>query len=119
VFRRHSPLDLESILEFDEIVTCPPIVQEVLQGFRDERAFRIARESMLAFPMVDSPLPLDRFHEAANVFRAARRAGVTVRSSVDCLIAAVAIAHDLEVMHQDRDFDQLALVSPLRTLRAR
>lgn len=119
VFRRHAPLDLESIVDFDEIVTSPPIVQEVLQGFRDERAYRVTREAMLAFPMVDSPLPLDRFHEAANLFRAARRAGVTVRSSVDCLIAAIAVAHDLEVMHQDRDFDQLALVSPLRTLRVR
>jgi predicted nucleic acid-binding protein len=39
---------------------------------------------------------------------------VTIRSSVDCLIAACAIRHQLEVLHCDRDFDQLAKISPLR-----
>ncbi|MCE9581620.1 MAG: PIN domain-containing protein [Planctomycetes bacterium] len=44
----------------------------------------------------------------------ARRQGVTVRSSVDCLIAACALRHQLTVLHRDRDFHRLAKVSPLR-----
>jgi predicted nucleic acid-binding protein len=115
VFRKREPLDLESLVDFGEIVTCPPVIQEVLQGFRDERAFRAARDAMLALPCVDSPLPLGRFEEAATLYRAARRAGVTVRSSIDCLIAASALAHDLEVLHSDRDFDLLASVSALQS----
>jgi predicted nucleic acid-binding protein len=114
VFRKTKPLDLESLVAFDDVVTCLPVVQEVLQGFRDENAFRIARESMRALPIVESPLGLDVFEEAADLYRRARRAGLTIRSSVDCLIAACAIRHDLEVVHQDRDFEALASISSLR-----
>jgi len=98
----------------DEVVTCLPVVQEVLQGFRDEAAFRLARESMTAFPIVEAPLGAAIFDEAIGLFRQARRAGLTVRSSVDCLIAACAIRHDLELLHRDRDFAALASISPLR-----
>ena len=90
VFRRKGSLQLREVGDLDEVVTCLPIVQEVLQGFRDERAHRIAREAMLALPMVEAPLRTDRFLEAAELYRAARRAGITVRSGVDCLIAASA-----------------------------
>lgn len=114
VFRRPGPLDLSSVVDFDEVVTCPPVVQEVLQGFRDEPSFRKAREAMLALPSVESPMPASLFLEAADLFRAGRRAGITVRSSVDCLIAAAAIRHDLEVVHRDRDFAALARVGRLR-----
>jgi hypothetical protein len=47
------------------------------------------------------------------LYRAARRAGLTVRSSVDCLIAACAIRHGLTVLHRDRDLPVLAKISPL------
>ena len=114
VLRRSRPLDLASLVDFDEIVTCLPVVQEVLQGFADERAYRLAREAMLALPIVESPLSGDAVLEAVGLYRAARRAGRTVRSSVDCLIAACAVRHDLEVLHRDRDYASLAAVSALR-----
>jgi predicted nucleic acid-binding protein len=114
VFRRHRPLRLESVVAFDEIVTCLPVIQEILQGFRDEAAFRTVRESMLALPIVESPLTIDTVEQAAQMYRTARRAGRTIRSSVDCLVAACAIRHNLEVVHRDRDFGALACVTPLR-----
>lgn len=98
----------------DEVVTCLPVIQEVLQGFKDETAFRRAREAMLAFPCPESPLAVGVFEEAVQLYRAARRAGITIRSSVDCLIAAVAIRHGLLVVHHDRDFPALAKVSALK-----
>ena len=113
-FRAQQPLDLEFVVDFDQIVTCLPVVQEVLQGFRDEGAFRRAREAMLALPIVESPLAEDLFTDAVDLHRVARRGGRTVRASVDCLIAACAIRNDLEVVHLDRDFRSLAMVSPLR-----
>jgi len=112
-FRRGSPLDLPSIVHFDEIVTCLPVIQEVLQGFNAEHAYRTAREAMYSFPIVESPLRREIFEDAANLFRAARRNGYTVRSGVDCLIAACALRHHLTVIHRDRDFDAIALVSHL------
>ncbi|HEU4427783.1 MAG TPA: PIN domain-containing protein [Myxococcota bacterium] len=114
VFRRVRPLDLEAEVELGDVVTCLPVVQEVLQGFRDERAFRIARDAMLALPCVESPLHEAVVLEAAALYRSARRAGLTVRSSVDCLIAACALRNDLVVLHRDRDFAALAEVAPLR-----
>jgi predicted nucleic acid-binding protein len=111
-FRRNGP-SLESLVALDEVVTALPIVQEVLQGFGDERAFAKARTAMLSLPIVESPMSADVFVEAAQLYRAARRAGITVRSSVDCLIAACALRNGLGVLHLDRDYDALARISPL------
>ena len=69
---------------------------------------------MLAFPIVEAPLETAAFEEAVDLCRLARRAGVTVRSSDDCLIAVCAMRNDLTVLHHDRDFDQLARIAPLR-----
>lgn len=114
VFRRPSRLDIETVVDFDEIVTCQPVIQEVLQGFVDESAYRLAREAMLALPIVESPLDMRLVGDAVDLFRAARRAGVQVRFGVDCLIAACAIRHGLTILHDDRDFASLARISPLQ-----
>jgi predicted nucleic acid-binding protein len=114
VFRKPSRFDLASVVDLDEVVTCLPVLQEVLQGFREEPAFRIARNAMFALPLIEEPLTLRVFEEAVQLYRTARRAGVTIRSSVDCLIAACAIRQGIPVLHQDRDFSLLAQVSSLK-----
>jgi predicted nucleic acid-binding protein len=113
VFRKKSPLQIEGVVEFDDIVTCLPVIQEVLQGFREERAYRVARDAMMALPIIESPMEESLFIEAAGLYRSARRQGLTMRSSVDCLVAACALRHDMPVLHKDRDYDVLARVSPL------
>jgi predicted nucleic acid-binding protein len=118
IFRKPAGLDLERFGGLDEVVTCLPVVQEVLQGFRDEGAHRIARAAMLALPCVELPLREDVFLEAVALYRSARQAGQTVRSGTDCLIAACALRHGLTVLHHDRDFTALARVSALRERRA-
>ena len=115
VFRKPSKLKLEKLVDFDDVVTCLPVIQEVLQGFRDEPAFQVARDAMHALPIVESPLGRMVFDEAVGLYRSARRAGLTIRSSVDCLIAACAIRNGLSVLHRDRDFDKLARVSALES----
>jgi predicted nucleic acid-binding protein len=117
VFRRPSRFELGSVADLDEAVTCLPIIQEVLQGFLEEHAFRIAREAMFAVPVLESPLTREVFEEAAQLYRTARRAGITVRSGVDCLIAACAIRHGIPVLHYDRDFTLLSRVSSLKEQR--
>ena len=117
VFRKPAKFSLESAVEFDEIVTCLPVVHEVLQGFREKGAFALARDAMLALPTVESPLGREVFLEATELYRRARRTGRTVRSGVDCLIAACAIRNSLAVLHRDRDFDKLAAVSGLEVRR--
>ena len=116
-FKKTSELDLEANFDLGEAVTCLPVIQEVLQGFDDQRAYTIAREAMLAFPIVESPLTEDLYHHAVDLFRSARRAGLTVRSGVDCLVGACALRNSLTVLHHDRDFDSLAQISPLDVRR--
>ncbi|MBI2221484.1 MAG: PIN domain-containing protein [Acidobacteria bacterium] len=116
-FRSRPRLRLDEVVDFDEIVTCLPVIQEVLQGFREQRAFQTARDAMHALPIVESPLRASVFDEAVDLYRGARRAGVTIRSGVDCLIAACALRHGLTVIHHDRDFDLLSRISPLTARR--
>ena len=113
-FKKPPGLDLNALVEIDEVVTCLPVVQEVLQGFRDEKAFQVAHEAILSFPIVEAPMTESLFLEAVALYRTARRRGLTIRSSVDCLIAACALRHDLEVLHDDRDFAALSEVSTLK-----
>jgi predicted nucleic acid-binding protein len=117
VFRRPQRITLDRMVgDRDRIVTCLPVLQEVLQGFHDERAFRIAHTAMYALPCVDSPLPAAAIDAAVDLYRRARRSGITVRSSVDCLIAASASRHHLTVVHRDRDFARLAALAPFEHL---
>lgn len=118
VFRRRPRIRLEELTDFDEVVTCLPVMQEVLQGFRDDRAFVTARAALRALPVIESPLRADVFDEAVSLYRTARRAGYTVRSGVDCLIAACALRNRLTVLHHDRDYDVLARVSTLEARAA-
>jgi len=116
-FRASSGFELESMLDLDDAVTCLPVIQEVLQGFDDERAYRLARDAMCAFPIVESPLSQDVFQLAVDLYRSARRVGLTIRSSTDCLIGACALRNSLVVCHRDRDFDALARIAPLEVRR--
>ena len=117
VFRKTLGLRLEDWVDFKEVVICPPIIQEILQGIRDERSYLAVREALFSFPILESPLELSLFEEAARLYRQARRAGYTVRSSADCLIAACAIRHQATVLHYDRDFEILAKISRLQVRR--
>ncbi|HEY1302171.1 MAG TPA: PIN domain-containing protein [Vicinamibacterales bacterium] len=115
VFRKGSRVTVDTLVDDrDQIVTCPPVIQEVLQGFDDERAFRIARTALLALPCVELPVTLPLIEQAVDIYRRARRAGVTVRSGVDCVIAACASRHNLTVVHRDRDFAHIARVLALQ-----
>jgi len=103
-----------SVAPKSEIVTCLPIIQEVLQGFDNVGVQRVARAALDDVPTIEEPLTRAVFDEAIKLFLDARRAGLTIRSGVDCLIAACAIRNDAMILHIDRDFTKLAKVSPLR-----
>ena len=118
-FANPPRVKLERLIDIDEIVICLPVYQEVLQGFRDEFAYRRARTAMAALPMLESPLSHAVVDDAVGLYRAARRAGLTIRSRIDCLIAACALRSDIEILHVGRDFDLLARVAPLRVRSAR
>jgi len=107
VFRSRGLL-LANHVDVDDVVTCPVVIQEVLQGFRYEGQWQTARRTFLAMPILEVPMELEVFEEAAEIYRTARAAGFTIRSSADCLIAACALRADVRVLHADRDFDAIA-----------
>jgi predicted nucleic acid-binding protein len=90
-------------------------VTEILQGIRHEPLYDETRRHLLAFPIFQ-PEELSTYLHAADIYRACRRRGRTIRSTIDCLIAAIAMENDLIVLHNDRDFAQIAACTPLAVL---
>lgn len=101
------------LLEAQDIVLIGIILQEILQGFRQEGTFTKVTTYLDAFPL----LPLDRsdFVAAAKLRHQAAAKGVTL-STPDCQIAAAAINHHCHLLTTDKDFSKLARWVPLQLL---
>lgn len=90
----------------------PQIYQEVLQGARDEREFRILREYLETQTFL---LPADNrtsYAAAAHLYYSCRKKGITINSTIDCLIARTAIEHNVQLLYHDSDFERIASVYP-------
>jgi predicted nucleic acid-binding protein len=108
----------EADLLVPDFVTCGPVLLEVLQGLREEPELALFRQALLRVPKIGDPMPLETFLQAAEIYKDGRRRGYTIRSSMDCLIAAVAIEHGATIWHKDRDYDTIARFTPLRVVRS-
>lgn len=91
------------------------VFAEILQGFGDEREARLVESRLRAFPMLRLE-DLEDFALAAELYRTARRAGVTIRKTLDCLIAAPCVREGVPLLHADEDFDRLASCTSLKVL---
>ena len=89
------------------------VLYEVLRGFRHERAMRQARLLLLTLS-VESCGGEDVALAAAEHYRHLRARGITVRSSIDVMIAAFCIEQDYLLLHSDRDYDAIAVHRGLR-----
>jgi hypothetical protein len=88
---------------------------EILQGARDQSAFDPLRRYFSGLPIHRFPDPGSSYPAAAQLFLDCRRRGITVRSTLDCLVAQCAIELGLVLLHNDRDFIRIGTVA--RTLR--
>jgi predicted nucleic acid-binding protein len=88
------------------------IYLEVLQGIREPATFRkvgsYLRGQLLLYPRHG----LRTYEAAADLYRRCRAAGVTVRSTIDCLVAQIAIEYGATLLHSDRDYEHIAQVEP-------
>jgi predicted nucleic acid-binding protein len=89
------------------------IFAEVLQGLRSEDEAALVERHLRAYPVLRLE-GLDDFALAARLYRTARAAGVTIRKTLDCLIAAPCVRTGAPLLHADADFDRLASCTPLR-----
>ena len=109
-------VDMVALSEEDQLSICPAILHELRRGVNTPAQYEFLRDVLLTLEILDSPTPLQRFEEAAQLYVRCRAAGYTM-SGFDCLIAASAITHSVELVHADQDFDHIARVEP--RLRAR
>jgi predicted nucleic acid-binding protein len=106
---------LESLIGADEdICICGVILTEVLQGIREDKDYSAVSTRFDAFLYL--PMSQKTFRKSAEMYRALRKKGVTIRNAVDCMIAAVAIEHDILLLHNDRDFLPMANHCGLRVI---
>lgn len=85
---------------------------EILVGLRTEASFKKTREILDEFTALDDATDEAR-DTAVAIYRTCRKRGRTIRSLVDCLIAAAAMLNDLPVLARDRDFRTIARFFPL------
>lgn len=104
---------LTSAIEADELLaTTGPVVLELLAGGRDERHAQDLRRLLDRCEHIAVDDPTD-FEAASSLYRACRRAGVTIRRLPDCVIAVVAMRAGVPILHRDADFDHIARIAPL------
>ncbi|GHU14941.1 twitching motility protein PilT [Spirochaetia bacterium] len=103
----------ELILQENNIFICPNIYQEVLQGVRDNKAFKEIKDILLNAIMLNNEILFITEH-AIDLYRSLRKKGITIRKPYDCLIASYAIINDIYLFHNDTDFDQIEKGSKLK-----
>ncbi len=107
---------LEELIKSDAGVGLTDVVlTEILQGVHDDRQAGRVERRMRAFDIFRLQ-DLEDFTRAAALYRRARGRGVTIRRTLDCLIASVCVREDVPLLHADSDFDRLAACTPLRVV---
>ncbi|GAB4445027.1 MAG: type II toxin-antitoxin system toxin ribonuclease VapC11 [Turneriella sp.] len=115
---RSSPVaeTVSTLLSEDNVLICPMVHQEILQGIRDNNEHLEVKSLLQTIPR----LKFDAYaaaEGAADVYRTLRRQGITIRKSNDCLIAWYALQARIAVLHRDRDFDIMAKPLKLKVMR--
>jgi predicted nucleic acid-binding protein len=103
----------EYLLNTDVLQICPPIIQEILQGIRQDEQFSKIKKNLnrLLCLQIDAK---EAAFGAAELYRNLRKKGITIRKPNDCLIAFYAISFDVELVHKDSDFDLMIDHTPIK-----
>jgi predicted nucleic acid-binding protein len=88
------------------------IYQEVIQGALNEKDFSSLADYLVAQTFFYPKYHPETYRQAAQIYFDCRRKGITIRSTIDCLIAQTAIEHNLILLHSDKDFERIAEVLP-------
>ncbi len=121
LFRGRATAATERLQELERTGTpfAIPVIccQELLQGAKDRREWKLLHSYLETQEVLLPSDPWSSHVEAARIFFDCRRRGVTIRSSVDCLIAQLVLEVDGALLHDDEDFERMKSVRALRTLR--
>ncbi len=100
--QQHVKILENLIAERHDVCICGIILTEILQGIREDTAYKKTKQ--LLENLIFLPMQYSSFILSAEIYRKLRRKGITIRKTVDCMIAAVAIENDIALVHNDRDF---------------
>ncbi len=104
------------IREDADLLTCGLVVSEVLQGLRHAKSLLTIERHLREMEWL-TPNEPETYIEAANLFRQLRARGLTIRSTIDCVIASLAAHHDALILSKDRDLTVI-VESKLLALRS-
>lgn len=90
------------------------IFQEVLQGAKSINEFNKLHRYLESQIFFHPKNIVESYAEAARIYFDCRKKGITIRSTIDCLIAQITMEHDLLLLHNDSDFEAMAKVIPLK-----
>lgn len=105
---------LDALLGREPVATGDLILTEVLQGFRNDRDFNQAKTLLSSLDVIELG-GRDVAIQAAQNFRTLRSMGITVRKTIDTVIATRCIESDFALLYSDRDFDPFVLHLSLRS----
>ena len=86
------------------------IYQEILQGSKDEKEFSTLKSYLKYIPLYSLKLGVQSFENAAQLNFRCRRKGITIRSTIDLLIAETAIENNIALLHDDEDYVNMSKV---------
>ena len=89
---------------------CNYVYQEILQGSKNAKEHELLKEYLDTLPFYDLRYGKQSFENAALIFSNCRRKGITIRSTIDLLIAEIAIENNLFLLHDDMDFTNIAKI---------
>ncbi len=86
------------------------IYQELLQGVKTEKDFRKLKQYLDTQTFYNLKDTKESFAQAARIYFMCRKKGLTVSSTIDCLIVQTVLEHDLYLLHNDKDFERIRKV---------
>ena len=95
---------LDTILGKELVVIGDYVLTEVLQGFKSDKEFQEAKSKLLLLPCYNIG-GKEMAIQSANNYRYLRKKGVTIRKTIDVMIATFCIENTLTLLHNDKDFD--------------
>ncbi len=107
---------LDSILGKEVVVIGDFILTEVLQGFKSDSDYKKAKLILNEFPILNI-LGEEMAIKSADNFRFLRKNGITIRKTIDVIIATFCIENNLELLHNDRDFEPFVQFLNLKTVK--
>ena len=105
----------QCILDNEDMALCGIILTEILQGIADDTTHRRVRRYLS--PLIMLPMPETVFVRAADIYCKLRKKGITIRKSNDCIIAATALEHHCQLLHNDKDCSPIAKHFPLKIIK--